>query len=193
MVLDCLLIRSKNRPLDVFLEYPQQVPKNQTLRLWNTLISFVAHMHRCRSLTISAGETTYKLLDNICGPYGQSPVPLLASLSLTCTSLKSVSFARLRYDDAQMTRIYTNGVRLPAGIPIERVKELELRNMDGVLDNLSEIQVYVLERLTMFNVVLKNEMLIRTPHLKEIFYGGHGSHKSLELFSHPATVTIREI
>jgi hypothetical protein len=197
-VLDSVLLRSKGRPLDIFLNYQQATPAGANLRLWNTLISVLSEMHRCRSLTVSTIDANFKLMRNVFG--SRCMAPLLESLKLTCVDTKTREpsiFPLINYDSARLDHIYVDGAVFIIANPMG-VVEMEIRNTVGPwqwptggrpLDRTYES----LEKLTLVNVPIAQGTTFTSPALTNITFKGRNAESIFDSNFNPATLTSIEI
>lgn len=201
-VLDALFVRSKGRPLDIFLDYPQATPTGANLHLWNTLISVLSQMRRCRSLTISTVDANFKLIRNIFGYLCEAP--LLESLKLTCVDASAREpsiFPYIHYDITRLASIYVDGLVLMNTLSMG-VREMEIKNTVGPwnwptsgrsLDSLSTFQSLTLERLTLDNVPVPQSTTFETPALTELVCRGRNSETIFNSDFNSTTLTKIEI
>ncbi|KAF9456239.1 hypothetical protein BDZ94DRAFT_420844 [Collybia nuda] len=199
-VLDTVFTRSKGHSLDIFLDYPQATPTGANLRLWNTLISVLSQMYRCRSLTISTVDANFKLIRNVFGY--RCMAPLLESLKLTCIDAAAREpsiFPVINYDITKLSSIYVDGLVLMNTLSMG-VKEMEIRNTvgpwdwprsSGSLD--STFHSLTLERLTLVNVPVPQSTTFETPALTEIICRGRNSETIFNSDFNPTALSSIEV
>ncbi|KAF8060705.1 hypothetical protein FPV67DRAFT_1452797 [Lyophyllum atratum] len=138
-VLTDVFLRSKGRPLDICVCFPNPTPEGATFGLWKTLIALGSEMWRVHTLTISAFNAVYRLIGNAFG--NQIKTPLLTHLTLRSLEkdrdLKGecLSLVPMTFEHNVITHLAVEGVA-PPSIDLSKVKTLIIkrlgtRSMDG--------------------------------------------------------------
>ncbi|KAF5377002.1 hypothetical protein D9615_007327 [Tricholomella constricta] len=129
-ILEDILMRSNNRPLDVCVYLPDPTPQNATFGLWSTLILLARELKRCHSLDVSAPSPTYGLMRNAF--IRDLKAPLLASLKLRRQGRSDGEcvFPSVAFNPKVLTYVALDGVGLQSA-DLNGVRTLVLKQVNA--------------------------------------------------------------
>ncbi|RDB27285.1 hypothetical protein Hypma_004376 [Hypsizygus marmoreus] len=164
-VLQEVLHRSKGRLLNIDINLSNATSIRATI---GTLKILKAEMGRCRSITMVASETTYKL---VCGIFGDAlSAPHLSSLELTSRHRiegQECLFPYVTFNPRVLRHVLLDGVSIPLA-DFSGIETMAIKNLSAHWLPLSLGQNNVLHNITVFNTILTWRTNLVTPRLTDM-------------------------